>query len=126
MIEQVDPRAWWLTRTYPQFFLSGREGGIFCYDTPVMTIAVAEVICRQVHSQFLHRISKGTKPTNYLGHFYDGIIDCTGDEPGLSWCDVNVFAVEDCLDGYTIVECSTGMNNYSHAMNMDVHEMNHI
>ena len=113
MIEQVDPRAWWLTRNYPQFFPRGREWGIFCYsDTPVVTTAVAEVICRQVHSQFLHRISKGNKPTNYFGKFYDGKIDCTGDEAGLSGCDVNVIAVEDCRDGFTIVECSTGMNNY--------------
>ena len=97
--------------TYPQ--IRGWLGwGLFCYsDTPIVTTAVGEVICRQTHNQFLAGISKDVRPLNYIGLHYIGRIDCTGDELSLSDCDVTILPRGWCPYGYTIVNCTSGMDH---------------
>ena len=112
MFESADIRASWITRTYPEIYMEATNWGLFC--SQVVTKAVGEVICRETKGQFLHRISKSSKPTNYSGNSYSGSIICTGDEPHLCECTVRVFNVTDCGNEYALVECSTG--TYMHTL----------
>ena len=80
--------------------------GLFC--TPIVTKEIGEVICRETKGYFLARILKGSRPINYHMSFYDGKIDCTGDEATLSECNVNVYTVHECRDGYVMIDCSSG------------------
>ena len=97
--------------TYP--YVRGMLGwGIFCHhsDTPTVTREVGEVICRQSHREFLSIISHtSTKPASYSGGYYDGTIHCSGTESFLSECEVTVTPQILCPEGYTTVNCASGL-----------------
>lgn len=99
--------------TYPQ--VKGTSGwGLFCHSsTPVVTRKVGEVICRQTRRQFLARISNGSGPAGYSGLRYSGSIRCTGSEILLSKCNVKIIPQSSCPEGYTIVNCTPGINDYT-------------
>ena len=96
---------------YPH--IKGNSGwGIICHrnTTPTVTREVGEVICRQTHQQFLLNISRNAnEPTNYEGVYYDGSISCSGTKYSLSKCNVKVSSVNSCPDGYTTIECTSGI-----------------
>ena len=95
--------------TYP--VIRGESGwGVLCYNdtTPVVTSEAGEVICRQTRRQFLTRISKTRRLTNYGGVQYNGTIHCTGTELLLSECKVKLTSQSSCPGGYTTVECTSG------------------
>jgi len=104
MFEEVESGS---IRTYPEI-VGGLFGwGLFCHsDTPMVNARVGEVICRQTKGQFLSRISKGNRPTNYVGLNYYGTINCTGDEASISECSMELQAWAWCPQKYTIVDCS--------------------
>lgn len=95
--------------TYPQ--VRGTAGwGLFCHsNTPAITRAVGEVICRQTRKQFLAKISKGPGPVGYNGLNYTGSIRCIDSKTMLSSCRVNISPQSSCSEGYTIVDCTPGI-----------------
>lgn len=104
MLEEVDSG---LTHTYPEI-VGGLFGwGLFCHnDTSMVNGHVGEVICRQTKGQFLSRISKGSRPTDYRGLNYHGTINCTGDELSISECSMQLQPWAWCPQDYTIVYCN--------------------
>lgn len=111
MFEVRDPFAWWITYDYPRLNISDSESGLFCYSSsaPIVTKAVGEVICRETKKYFLSRVLKRTFPTHYSGYFFNGKIDCSGDEMTLSECSMNLHTVNgNCTDGYVVVDCTNG------------------
>ena len=102
-----DPLAPWIVHSYPQLYTKSVDSkGILCYST--VTKEVGEVICRQMKEQFLSKVLMGTQPTQYRGHFYFGLVECTGDESHLFECKMHVNRVTQCLDGYAMIECNPG------------------
>ena len=99
-----------ITRSYPEII--GTAGwGMLCYDedNPPISILVGEVICRETEHKFLSSISRGGHPTGFSGHaFYNGVINCTGDEQKLSECSVNLIPTGWCPGMYTIIDCTIG------------------
>jgi lysyl oxidase-like protein 2/3/4 len=96
--------------TYP--VIRGESGwGVLCYNdtTPVVTREVGEVICRQTRRQFLTRISKTRRLTNYGGVQYNGTIHCTGTKLLLSECKVKLTSQSSCPGGYTTIECTSAL-----------------
>ena len=109
--------------TYPQ--IRGESGwGIFCHSNrPVVTREVGEVICRQTRRQFLARISKGARPADYDGVCYSGNIHCTSSKLLLSECDVSITQQDSCPGGYTTVDCTSGICNYTNYVTMYVNPL---
>ena len=115
-----DPRAPWIYRHYMELYLrppnlqrsehvelaSALRKGLVC--RPAMTIASGEVFCREMKGMFLSQLAKGDLPTGYSGVFYDGLINCTGMELSLSDCTVKMRQVEQCSEGYVMIECNPG------------------
>ena len=88
--------------------MGGAEWGMLCYDASI-SILVGEVTCRQTEHMFLSRISRGDHPSGFSGRaFYNGTINCTGDEEKLSQCSVNLAPVGWCPGKYTVIDCMNG------------------
>ena len=95
---------------YPQ--IRGASGwGIFCHSStaPVITREVGEVICRQTYQQFLLSTASTALTTDHDGVYYDGSIRCSGTKYSLSKCDVNIMPLSSCSEGYTTIQCTTGI-----------------
>ena len=93
----------------------GAGWGLFCHsDTPVLTRAVGEVICRQTRRQFFSSVSKTySRPANYQGAYYDGSVRCSGTKYFLSDCDVNIRPKDSCPRGYSTLICTSGYCQYA-------------
>ena len=97
-----------ITRSYPE--IMGSAGwGMLCYDEDSsIGNLVGEVICRQTQNLFLLKITRGEHPEGYSGRaFYNGSINCTGDESKLSECTVKLVPSGQC-PGYNIINCTMG------------------
>lgn len=102
-----NPLAPWIIRHFPMMSMNSSSSAIFCPS--VVTKEVGEVICRQTKGQFLARRTMVSYPSPYNGRFYSGSLRCSGEESHLSECEEHMLLVDHCLEGYGMLDCSTGI-----------------
>ena len=110
-----NPLAPWIIHSYMQLHLLSytekkqviRQRGLVCMSA--MTTSAGEVFCRQMKGMFLWKLTKGELPEGYSGVFYQGQIQCSGDELNLADCTTDLRSTQQCLDGYVMIECTPGI-----------------
>ena len=84
---------------------------MLCYNKQSLSVSnsLGEVICRHAQGLFLSQLSRGEHPTGFSGRaFYNGTIECRGNESRVSECSVNLEPVGWCPGKYTMIECTMG------------------
>ena len=86
--------------------VKGSQGwGLLCYGN--LELKAAEVVCRENKNQFAMRVRSGTL-NDYSGHYYNGQLECNGEEMTANECKMTIGSVTSCNSGHTMIDCTTG------------------
>ena len=100
-----------MTGGFPEYSASG---GIGLICAGVLDTLAARVVCAETAEMFLHNMTDAESTGSATNVFYQGSVECTGDEASLAECSVRLRTVSECPGGLVQQLTCTSCKLFSH------------